>query len=346
MLSVPRRASAAALAAALLLVPTVAEAKAKAKPDVTFMSRNLYLGADIIKLATSTDEQNEAENVAALFKTVQQTNFPLRAQRIAREIRTYKPDLIGLQEVARYYRGAAGVHDKTTNANTVLYDWLAILQRELKSAGQNYRVAIEQNEMDIETASADGYDLRLRLGNAILVRKGSKVKVTRSFRGIFKNQLSVPVPDQTVTLKRGFAAVDAKVAGKKFRFIDPHAEAYSDEAANGQFKELLATAAKSKKLTTILAGDFNSSPTRGQAYKTVIAAGFWDTGVKAATCCQSETLDNPESQLDPSDWIDHIVIRPKARVLKRAIVGTLQSDRIGGLWPSDHAGLVAKLRLK
>jgi endonuclease/exonuclease/phosphatase family metal-dependent hydrolase len=310
------------------------------------MSRNLYLGADIIKLASSPDEATEAQNVAKLFKTVQQTNFPQRAKRLAAEVRLNKPDVIGLQEVARYYRGPAGVNDKTTNATTVLYDWLKILRVELSKRGMHYRVASQQTEMDIETASADGYDLRLKLGNAILVRKGSKVKVTRGFKGFFSDQLSVPVPDQTVMLKRGYAAVDAKVAGKRFRFIDPHAEAYSDDIATGQFKELLKTAAKSRKRTTVMAGDFNSSPTRGNAYNAVIAAGFWDTGVKTATCCQSETLDNPESQLDPQDWIDHIVVRPRVKVLKRAVVGALQTDRIGGLWPSDHAGLVAKLRLK
>jgi endonuclease/exonuclease/phosphatase family metal-dependent hydrolase len=310
------------------------------------MSRNLYLGADIIRLATAPNEDAEAQNVAALFKTVQQTNFPVRAKRLAAEVRLNKPDVIGLQEVARYYRGPAGVHDKTTNATTVLYDWLNILQSELKAAGQRYRVAIEQTEMDIETASAEGYDLRLKLGNAILVRKGSKVKVTRSFRGFFKSQLSVKVPDQTVALRRGYAAIDATAGGKKFRFIDPHAEAYSDADATGQFKELLATAAKSKKLLTIMAGDFNSSPDRGDAYNTVIGAGFWDTGIRAATCCQSETLDNAESQLDPKDWIDHIVVRPRVKVLKRVIVGNKTSDMIDGLWPSDHAGLVVRLRLK
>ena len=238
------------------------------------------------------------------------------------------------------------MHDKTTNSTTVLYDWLNILQTELKAAGQHYRVVAQQTELDIETASSEGYDLRLKLGNAILARKGSKVKIKRGFQGVFTSQLTVPLKDQTVTLKRGFAAVDATVAGKKFRFIDPHAEAYSDEDANGQFKELLATAAKSKKLTTIMAGDFNSSPTRGTAYNTVIGAGFWDTGVKLATCCQAETLDNETSELTADNWIDHIVVRPKVKVLRRVVVGNKPTDRVGGLWPSDHAGLVVKLRLK
>lgn len=344
MPSVPRSGCALALGAALLIAP--AAAQAKPRPDVTVMSRNLYLGADIIRLVAATDEANEADQTAALYKTVVQTNFPMRARAIAKEVKANKPDLIGLQEVARYYRGPDGVHDKTLNATQGTLDWMKLLQGELRAAGQNYRVAIEQTEIDVETASADGYDLRLKLGNAILVRRGSKVKVTRGFKGVFTSQLTVPLKDQTLTLQRGYAAVDATVAGKRFRFIDPHAEAYSDDDATGQFKELLKTAAKSKTLTTIMAGDFNSSPTRGNAYNTVIKAGFVDTGVPAATCCQSETLDNAESELDPADWIDHIVVRPRAKVLSRKIVGNKAADKVGGLWPSDHAGLVAKLRLK
>ena len=344
MLSLSRRAGAVALGAVLLSVPVTAHAATK--PDVSVMSRNLYLGADIIKLATAKDEASEAQQVEALHKTVDATKFPQRAIRLAQEVKKNRPDLIGLQEVARYYRGPDGVHDKTLNATTPLYDFLKIYMAALKKVGLHYKVVAQQTELDIETASAEGYDLRLKLGNAILVRRSSHVKVTKGFSGIFTHQLSVPLADQTVTLRRGFAAVDARVGKKRFRFIDPHAEAYSDADATGQFQELLATVAKSKTLPTIMAGDFNSSPTRGDAYNTVIGAGFWDTGIKAATCCQSETLDNAKSELTIDNWIDHIVVRPRAKVLKRVIVGNKPSDRIGRLWPSDHAGLVAKIRLK
>jgi hypothetical protein len=55
-------------------------------------------------------------------------------------------------------------------------------------------------------------------------------------------------------------------------------------------------------------------------------------------------VDNNPSTL--KQWIDHIVVRPKAQVLKQLVVGNKLTDMIGGLWPSDHAGIVAKLRLK
>ena len=340
----------AALVVALLALAGIAPQLAQAKPkrDVTVMSRNLYLGADIIKLVTAKDQNEEQQNVAALHRTVDQTNFPLRAKALAAEVAKNKPDIIGLQEVARYYRGPNGVHDGIKNATTPLYDFLKIYQSALKARGLKYKVVSQQTELDIETASAEGYDLRLKLGNAVLVKKGSRVKVKKALHGTFTDQLTVPLADQNAPLSRGWAGVDAVVGGRKFRFIDPHAEAYSDDIATNQFKELLKTGAKSRKRTTIMAGDFNSDPTaqgaRAGGYNAVIGAGFKDTSGRQNTCCQNETVNNNPSAL--SQWIDHIVVRPKAKVLKRRVVGNQLSDMIGGLWPSDHAGLVAKLRLK
>ena len=45
-------------------IPAASEA-ATAKPDVTVMSRNLYLGADIIKLASATSLEDEIDQLQA-----------------------------------------------------------------------------------------------------------------------------------------------------------------------------------------------------------------------------------------------------------------------------------------
>jgi endonuclease/exonuclease/phosphatase family metal-dependent hydrolase len=326
----------ASAALALALIPAAAQAKSHA--DVTVMSRNLYLGADIIQLATATDEASMEQKVQQLYATVQQTNFPVRAKRIAQEIKKTKPDAIAIQEVARYYQDG-----KSTQ------DWMKLLQGQLKKAGQHYKQVSREDEIDVSARSAAGYNLRLVLGNAVLVRTGkhARIKHIKDVHGVFKAQISVPLANgTTVNLKRGYAGMDGRIAGKKFRFLAPHAEAYSADVAGQQFAELLAGPAKSKKLPTIIAGDFNSDPADASAegYNNVIAAGFKDTGKRAATCCQDENLLNPVSKLD--QWIDHIVVRPKAKVLWSKIVGNGASDRISGLWPSDHAGVVAKLRLR
>lgn len=339
---------AAGCALVALVLPGAASA-ATAKPDVTVMSRNLYLGADIIKLVSAPTLEAEKQQVQVLHETVDKTNFPLRAKAIAAEIAKTKPDLIAVQEVARYYRSADATPGQ--KATKPLYDFMALLQKQLKAKKQSYKVAAEQTEMDITVPSAQGYNLRLKLGNAVLARTGKKttVKVTKKLSGEFNpaTQLHVSLADgQEVGLTRGYAGVDAKVAGKAFRFLAPHAEAYGAALAKGQFEELLAGPAKSKKVTTIIAGDFNSDPADAEpnAYNAVVGAGYVDTGKRAPTCCQNELVDNPVSQL--KTWIDHIVVRPKAKVLSSVVFGNKASDRIGGLWPSDHAGVVAKIRLK
>ena len=219
------------------------------------------------------------EQTAELHRIVDQTNFPLRAKRFAAEIRLHRPDLIGLQEVARYYRGEAGVHDKIRTHRTVLYDWLKILQTELKAAGQHYRVAVQQTELDVETASSEGYDLRLKLGNAILVRKGSKVKITGP-----SGRSTTSCRSRSRTRRHAQARLrggrrqgrPASSSGSSIRTPRPTATTTPPASSRSCWQ-----AAKSKKRTTIMAGDFNSSPTRGNAYNTVIGAGFKDTGIKA-----------------------------------------------------------------
>src|SRR5690242_15266599 len=207
----------ASAALALALIPAAAQAKSHA--DVTVMSRNLYLGADIIQLATATDEASMEQKVQQLYATVQQTNFPVRAKRIAQEIKKTKPDAIAIQEVARYYQDG-----KSTQ------DWMKLLQGKLKKAGQHYKQVSREDEIDVSARSAAGYNLRLVLGNAVLVRTGkhARIKHIKDVHGVFKAQISVPLANgTTVNLKRGYAGMDGRIAGKKFRFLAPHAEAYS-----------------------------------------------------------------------------------------------------------------------
>src|SRR5690349_13700225 len=148
----------ASAALALALIPAAAQAKSHA--DVTVMSRNLYLGADIIQLATATDEASMEQKVQQLYATVQQT----------------KPDAIAIQEVARYYQDG-----KSTQ------DWMKLLQGKLKKAGQHYKQVSREDEIDVSARSAAGYNLRLVLGNAVLVRTGkhARIKHIKDVHGVF-----------------------------------------------------------------------------------------------------------------------------------------------------------------
>jgi endonuclease/exonuclease/phosphatase family metal-dependent hydrolase len=345
----PRCCFAAALVAALAIGVPSAGATTKTRRNLTVLTRNLYLGADVITLATATDEATEQQHASQLLATLTQTNFPVRSTAIAKEIATYRPDVVALQEVATYRRGPDGVHDHMKDATTPVADWMALLQSALKKRGQHYRVAAHQTYDDVETGVAEGYDIRSTWGEAVLVRtgKGARVSHVKGFSGTFTDQLTVTLPDQVVHQTRGYAGIDGVVGGKRFRLIDPHPEAYSGDITGKELTELVRTAAKSRKRQTIIAGDLNSGPAvegKTAGYKALTGAGFVDTGHSAFTCCQAEKLDNPVSQLD--QWIDHIVARPRVKVLSSRVFGNRPADRISGLWPSDHAGVVAKIRLR
>ena len=75
----PRRTVAALMVAfsALAVAPAAASAK---KQDLKVMTRNVYLGADIIPLATSPDEASFEQAAAQRYQVVLNNNFPARAK--------------------------------------------------------------------------------------------------------------------------------------------------------------------------------------------------------------------------------------------------------------------------
>ncbi len=135
--------------------------------------------------------------------------------------------------------------------------------------------------------------------------------------------------------------------------MSTHLEAYSPAVADQQMQQLLKSGGPlgAKKRQSILVGDFNSAPgsnanDRGtsrdaSAYYSAIEKGFRNNLPRRKTCCFDEDLHSTAKPLET--WIDHVLVRPNIKVLKSGIVGTKQ---VGGLYPSDHAGITATLRLK
>jgi endonuclease/exonuclease/phosphatase family metal-dependent hydrolase len=348
-----RRTVAALLVAlsACAALPAAASAK---KQDLKVMTRNVYLGADLIPLAAAPNRDAFEQAAAQRFQTVARNDFPTRAKALAREIAKGKPDVIGVQEATVWRRGSNGVKDgSATPAQQVIYDSTEELLKALRAAGAPYREVAGRDWFDFEAPTALGYDIRITQRDVVLVRNKSKVKVKDTFRGGFKNTLSVPTQVGVAVQRRGWVGVDGTLAKHKFRFVTTHLEAYSAAVADQQMQELLKSGGplSSKKRQSILVGDFNSAPAgnandRGtsrdsSAYYSAIDRGFRNRLPKRRTCCFAEDLHNTTDKLET--WIDHILLRPKIKLLKSGIVGTKQ---VNGLYPSDHAGITATLRLK
>lgn len=358
-----RRHLGATLLAVCALIPLAAPSaasagKADTSQDLKVMTRNLYLGADLIPLASAPDLASFEQAAGQRYDTVIANDFPTRVKAIAAEIDKYKPDVIGLQEAAVWRKSPDGQKNVGKPGTTELvYDSIDELQDALKDEGLTYKVAAIRPWFDFAAPTAKGFDVRLTQQDAVLVRTGkqSKVKSFKGFSGGFSETFKVPTQVGEVDSPRGWAGIDGKIGDRKFRFVTTHLEAYSPAIANDQMTELLKKPLKSKTKQSILVGDFNSDPKdadtddRGatrdpNAYASALDAGFFNPMKRRETCCFAEDLHSTTEKLD--SWIDHVVARPKAKAIKQAIVGAKSSERVGGLWPSDHAGIFATLRLK
>src|SRR5688500_11275833 len=157
------------------------------------MVRNVYLGADLTPLAAAPDRDTFERNAAARYQTVLNNDFRTRAKALAAEIRASKPDLVGVQEAAVWRRGADGVKDGAqTPATQVVYDSTKLLLKELAARGVRYRLVAGRDWFDFEAPTALGFDVRLTQRDVILVRRGSKVKLGRSFHGGYANHFDPP----------------------------------------------------------------------------------------------------------------------------------------------------------
>lgn len=134
--------------------------------------------------------------------------------------------------------------------------------------------------------------------------------------------------------------------------VNTHLDPASPQVQVAQAKELLEGPGKTK-LPLILAGDFNSNASGSgtQTYKNLIDDGFVDAWIAAGkgpgfTCCQDADLLNAQSRLN--ERIDFILFKGNKNwnAIKAKLVGEEQRDRTPSrLWPSDHAGVAAKLEL-
>ena len=337
------------VAAAAAAVPS-SSAVAASGGDVTVMSRNIYLGADIITLATAPNLDAFKVNAEAMYGVVKGTNFPARAVGLAAEIKATKPDLVGLQEAATWRTGPAG---DAAAATKVDYDFTKELIAALKKQGLVYTVVVDQTEFDYEAPTVT-QDVRLTMHDVILKRSGSKVKTGKTSKSRYKTIREIPTPAGLAVVYRGWTAVDASIGGRPFKFVNTHLEAYGDAVRESQAKELFAAGGPlaSKTKPAIALGDLNSDPTSGDAaanaYKVFTGAGMKDVfGTKRVqTFGMDEKLINPVPTSNV--WIDHILVRPSKNfsVLSKSIVGTKPFRTVAPLWASDHMGVVAKLRVK
>ena len=324
---------------------------------LTIMTYNLYIGTDVDRVLASPPEEFD-QRVQEALGTFIATDYGERSGAIADLIMEANPHVVGLQEVwVVSTQGIAGVPDMTV-------DFLQILMAQLGARGLNYQVVAQEMLTQLQLPVGGG-GVGLLDSDALLVRGDVPFDNTEAV--VYQAKLTVPFGPTMLDILRGYAAADVRVGGKSYRVVSTHFEPQqpNPQIQKDQANELLAALADAND-PVIVVGDLNSGPADldpDAPYNQLRASHFTDAWLKRVprgrryddpgyTCCQAADLQNATSQL--VERIDLIMVRNDFDFLPRSVVGPSwvevvgdeQADRTAsGLWPSDHAGVVATFRL-
>jgi len=343
-------------------------AEAKDKRELTVMTQNLYLGSSLNPALQATTPAEFVQAVATIYGTALFTDFETRSEAIAQTIKDHEPDLIGLQEVSKWTADPTALAPDAQPPNV---DFLEVLTEDLENLGLDYEVAATSDNANIGPAplvlpavgcglpTAPGAfqcTVSLKDRDVILVNNDTDELTWGNAQddSFETQQLFQPPGSGPVSFDRGWASIDGTFEGKKFRFVNTHLEV-EDFAAiqEAQAREFLAGPAKTGG-AVIATGDFNSAAdgSTTTSYADLTKSWFDDAwwtnpGDPGFTCCQNATLTNPTSQL--KSRIDLVLTHGPVRTLSAEVVGDepfrQQTLPPRPIWPSDHAGVVATVRL-
>ena len=349
-----RKLTALCMMAVLLYGGGAGPAQAAGNKDraLTVMTRNMYHGTTFDEIFAAQSQSELLAEVAEAFAEVEAGHVSARVAAIADEIAATQPVLVGLQEVALW---KTGPFDPQTPADTVAFDFLQLLIDDLAARGLHYAPVAVLNNFTAE-APAFGptglFDVSFTDRLAVLARTDAKVsqlKVESVEAHHFTTNLPLSNPFLgNLTILRGWIAVDAKMRGKTYRFVDAHLESFSPLVQFVQAHELLQTAGDTGR-PVVLAGDFNadaegSDPT----YQLLLSGGFtdaWDaTHPNEPGYTWPLFLTNPFTYVAPVQRLDLVLTRGAIEAQAARIVGAENVTPARPL-PSDHAGVVATLRL-
>ncbi|MFP4531988.1 MAG: endonuclease/exonuclease/phosphatase family protein [Desulfobacterales bacterium] len=266
-----------------LLVIPISSSSADNGPQIKAMTRNLYLGADIFKVVEAAQENPDDPlavpiAVSELYHTMLFTNFWARAEAIADEIEEKNPDVIGLQEVSKYFKQTPSdfINGGTESASFVVIDFYQVLNDALLDRGLHYK-EFEQENADIELPMLDlkspnfFSDVRMVDRDMVLV-KDDGYNPQEVLTKNYEDNLSINLSGMDLTFNRGFLIYDVTIKGEDFRFVNTHLEVRGEPGSPfrlyqfAQMYELLTLLANPtihlgvEEKPIIMVGDFNSSP--------------------------------------------------------------------------------------
>jgi hypothetical protein len=327
-------------------------------------TQNTYLGGDTGPLYSLdfTDVPAILQATNAFWTQVKASHVDERAAALVDEIEAHRPHLVGLQEVVRF-----AVIDLTTGQVVDGEDILGDIEAEIAARGLPYEVVRAQDATSSALPLAvgpTGITKVLSFTDRVVALRRTDVTVTSSASARYAAAASLG----PVQLERAWVRVSIERDGRPVHFVTTHLEVQGLPSVQAsQRQELLGSVVAGLDGMTILSGDLNSDaeggpgdPSWTPTYDALLDAGFTDAWEQAGhssksagyTCCQDVDLRNGVSALDQR--IDFVLLRATGSGQATRIPGSVRMDIVGaapgdrtpihGLWPADHAGLVAGIR--
>ena len=323
--------------------------------DLRVMTYNIYQGTNHTEAVSAKTQEEFLRAVGQTITQVRATNPPQRMQAVAQQIVAANPALVSLQEVNTWSTGPFNANG-TCGPMTIEFDMLRDLLDALAAQHVFYEVVVQAQQFVVPpTPGFFPPSICVQEANRVVILARtdldtSKFQVMGAQSGQFQNffvyQTAVgPFPD-----RRAWVAVDAAFNGKSFRLIGSHLDPTDPNIHRLQAAELREGPANTP-VPIIIGMDANAqaapSP-QNPTYVDFITAGWQDAWTKTnrnapgLTCCQSQLVNNPVSQL--FQRIDLILTHGRIVPQNIALFGiTEESKTADGLWPSDHVGVAAQL---
>ena len=314
---------------------------------LTVMTQNVDDGTDFGPIFGAVTLDTLTTGVADTYSEVQASNIPERAATLAGEIAATQPDVVGLQEVILWRTGPPG-----GPATTVTFDALQSLLDALAQRGAHYSVLAVLTNFTTEAPSALGLTIGYTDRDVILARSDlspADFQVTNVQAQHFTVHLILPNPllAELPWMARGGAP--------PFRFVTTHLEVVSVTVQLAQASELLQGPLHTTT-PVVIAGDFNVNAASHDlaetvAYRSFLEAGFEEVWTILVPNDPGFTWplhgEDPFTPVTtPFQRIDLVLFQGAltARGIDR--IGETAADRTpSGLWPSDHAGVVASFHV-
>jgi hypothetical protein len=342
---------------AAIWTATAVPAVAQHFPGIgTVMTYNVNEGTDFQQVVGAQTLPQFLLGVGQILSQVQGTNPPERMQAVAGKILEIQPELLSLQEVDQWYTGTFDPIAGTCGAMNLQYDMLQDLLSALAAQGGHYEVAVQVTQNAFPPTPglippATYICVAVTDYNVVLARTDLPSWIfqwSNPQSGQFVNELVLPTPVGPVPYPRAWASVDAQFFGHSFLYVNTHLESFDANVRELQAGELRAGPANST-LPVIIAMDSNAQAfplPQDPTYVDFMSAGYKDVWSRifpkraGLACCQDETDNNPVSQL--YQRIDLVLTLGKVDPWGAEPIGTNPRSRTSdGLWPSDHAAVVA-----